>query len=153
MKNFTFRLERVLGWRRAAFTVEEARLGPLLAEEARLQTAREARLAAHERAGRDILVGGAVDGSELAALGGYRARLERELASLGRESAAARERVSTQRVRMVEAHQRVRLLEKLRSRRLEEWHVAAGREIESFASEAFLARWGRSLEGDVKKQA
>jgi len=52
-----------------------------------------------------------------------------------------REQIAAQQVRIIEAQRRARLLEKLRSRRLEEWRVAGEREMENFAGEAFLARW------------
>jgi flagellar export protein FliJ len=141
MQTFRFPLERVLNWRRTAFVAEEARLGNLLAEQKRLDMAREEILAAWERAGRELLATGAVDGSELAALSGFRAHLERQRAANERQRAEARDRITAQRARIIEAHRRFRLLEKLRSRRMEEWHVAENREMETFASEAFLARW------------
>ncbi len=144
MQNFRFALERVLIWRRSAFAAEEARLGPLVAEQKRLDTARQEILAGWERAGRELLAGGRIDGSDLAALSGYRARLERDRTANERERAEARERMVLQRERIIEAHRRFRLLEKLRSRRMEEWRVASNREMENFASEAFLARWGGS---------
>ncbi len=140
MQTFRFPLERVLNWRRVAFTAEEARLGPLLAEQKRLDAAREEILATWERAGRELLAAGTVDGSELVALGGFRARLERQRAANERQRAEARECIAAQRQRIIEAHRRFRLLEKLRSRRMAEWHLAEKREMETFASEAFLAR-------------
>ncbi len=141
MQSFQFRLERVLIWRRTAFAAEQARLGLLVAEQGRLDGVHDEILAAWERAGRELLAAGAVDGSDLAALGGYRACLERQRVANERQRSEARERVAAQQGRIVEAHRRLRLLEKLRSRRMEEWRVASNREMETFASEAFLVRW------------
>jgi hypothetical protein len=44
----------------------------------------------------------------------------------------------------VEAERRVKLLEKLREQRFAEWEAAMEREQESFAGDAYLARWGAS---------
>ena len=141
MQAFQFRLERILGWRRKEFEAEEARLGPLLAAQKQLETAQHEILAAWDRAGRELLAGGIVYGTDLAALSGFRARLERELEANTRARRGAAERILSQQARVVEAHRRVRLLEKLRHRKLEQWSTAWDRELENFAGEAFLARW------------
>ena len=141
MQNFQFRLERILNWRRKEFEAEEARLGILVAERKRLEAARCEILSAWDRAGTKLLAMGRVDGGDLAALGGFRVRLQRDLEANARERREAAERLAGQQARVMEAHRRVRLLEKLRHRKLEEWRVAWNREIENFASEAFLARW------------
>lgn len=141
MRSFHFPLERILAWRRMEFEAEEARLGVLAAEEMRLEAARVAILASWDRAGRQLLAAASVDGSDLAALGGYRSRLEREREVNTRQRQEASGRTACQRVKVMEAHRRVRLLEKLRQRRFEEWRVGWNRETENFAGEAFLARW------------
>jgi hypothetical protein len=48
-----------------------------------------------------------------------------------------------------QAQQRVRLLEKLRDRRLAEYSIAAGRELEEAAAEAFLVRWSQARRRDT----
>lgn len=144
MQNFRFPLDRVLSWRQKQLEGEQARLVLLVAEQERLEATRLAILAAWEWAGRQMLAAGSMDGSDIAALGGYRARLEREREANERQQKDARERIVGQRMRVVEARRRVRLLEKLRLRKLDEWRVAWNREIENFAGEAFLARWGSS---------
>jgi len=141
MQSFQFRLEQILRWRRKEFEAEEARLGPLLAEQKRLEAARREILAARDRAGRELMATRRVDGSDLAALGSFRVRLERDLEANARERREAAERLAGQQARVMEAHRRVRLLEKLRHRKLEEWRVTWNRELENFAGEAFLARW------------
>jgi len=141
MRSFQFSLERILNWRRIEFAAEEARLAPLLAERAQLEAARQDLLAAWERTGRELLAAGAVDGSDLAALASFRARLEREITVNQRQRNDAEQRIAGQQARVREAHRRVRLLEKLRYRRSEEWRAAWNRELETFAGEAFLARW------------
>ena len=140
MGPFAFRLERILSWRRCAFQADEARLASLLAEQARLEAAHRALLAAREQAGQALVASGAADGGELAAFSGYRARLEREVAANGRQRRDTDERIARQRAQVLEAHRRVRLLEKLRIRRLGEWRAESQREMETFAGEALLAR-------------
>jgi flagellar export protein FliJ len=141
MRSFRFPLESALKWRGAQLLAEEARLMPLVAERTRLDALRDEITAARERAQRELFAGGPVDGGELAALAGYRARLEKERTAVERQSAQCRENMAAQRARVVEAHRRLRLMEKLRERRLKEWRTAAERETEALASEAFLAQW------------
>jgi len=151
MQTFRFRLERILDWRRKEFEAEEARLGPLVSAQKQLETAQREILAAWDRAGRELLAGGTVYGTDLAALGSFRARLERDLESNARARREAAARIADQQARVVDAHRRVRLLEKLRHRKLEQWSAAWDRELESFAGEAFLARW-RAGAGPAKRQ-
>lgn len=144
METFQFRLERILSWRRKEFEAEEARLGALVAVQKGLETSRREILAAWDRAGRQLVAGGSLYGSDLAALGGFRARLERDLEANARAHREAGERVANQQAKVIEAHRRIRLLEKLRQRKIEQWRAAWDRELENFAGEAFLARWRTS---------
>ncbi len=141
MRSFQFPLERILGWRRNEFEAEEARLAPLLAERKRLEAARQDLLAAWERAGKRLLAGESARGSDLVALGSYRARLQRESETNERQQKDAQERIYRQQARVREAHRHLRLLEKLRQRQLEQWRLAWDHELENFAGEAYLARW------------
>jgi flagellar export protein FliJ len=144
MQTFQFRLERILSWRRKEFEAEKARLGPLMAAQKRLDTVQREIAAAWDRAGRELLAGGPVCGTDLAALGGFRARLARDLEANARQRQQGAEKMAIQQGRVIEADRRVRLLEKLRHRRLDEWRAAWDRELENFAVEAFLARWRAS---------
>jgi hypothetical protein len=143
MRNFRFSLEKVLSWRGTELRAEEARLTALFAERARLDAARAGIRAASERAANRMFQAEAVDGIELESLQGYRRRMERELIALDRRRAQSAEEILKQRARVVDAHRRVRLLEKLKDRRLGEWRLAWQRENENLASESFLARWHR----------
>ncbi|HVP47005.1 MAG TPA: hypothetical protein VMT32_10500 [Bryobacteraceae bacterium] len=143
MRNFRFSLEKILSWRSTELQAEEARLALLFTERSRLDARRAAVSDARENAARRLLAEGAVDGSELESLQGYRGRLEKELIAMDRRRAQSAEQIALQQARVVDAQRRVRLLEKLRARRLEEWRTAWQREVENFASEAFLARWHR----------
>jgi flagellar export protein FliJ len=141
MQTFQFRLERILSWRRKEFEAEKVRLGPLMAAQKQLEAVQREIAAAWDRAGRELLSGGPVYGTDLVALGGFRARLERDLEANARQRQEGAEKIAVQQGRVIEADRRVRLLEKLRHRRLDEWRAAWDRELENFAGEAFLARW------------
>lgn len=143
MRNFQFPLEKVLNWRRTELKAEEARLAAWLAERARLDAARAEIRTARDRAGSRVIEAQAVDGIELESLAAYRQRLEKELIALDRRRAQSGEEILKQRARVVDAHRRLRLLEKLKGRRLGEWQLALQLETESLASEAYLARWHR----------
>jgi flagellar export protein FliJ len=143
MRNFRFSLEKILSWRRTELQSEEARQAAMLAERSRLDAARAEIRAARECAGSRMLEAGPIDGIELASLSGYLRRLEKELIAMDRRRAQSAEEILKQRARVVDAHRRVRLLEKLKDRRLGEWRLAWQRETDSLASEAFLARWQR----------
>jgi hypothetical protein len=143
MRNFRFSLEKVLSWRRTELQTEEARLAALFAERTRLDTARAEIRAARECAANRMFEAESVDGIELESLEGYRRRMEKELIAMDRRRAQSAEEILKQRARVVDAHRRVRLLEKLKDRRLGEWRLDWQRETDSLASEAFLARWRR----------
>jgi flagellar export protein FliJ len=141
MRGFQFSLERVLSWRRTELRAEEARLGPLVAERARLEAAHVEIVRAHAHAQEDLLSSGPVSGAELEALAHYRVRLEKQKIAVEQNARQCGERIAAQRARIVETQRRARLLEKLRGRRLEEWRSEGERETENFAGEAYLARW------------
>ena len=143
MRNFRFSLEKILSWRRAELLVQEARLAALFAERSRLDARRAEIRAVRQSAAGRLLASGTVDGRELESLQSYRERLERELMAFDRRRVESAEQISCQQARVVDARRRVRLLEKLKGRRMEEWLTEWQREVETFASEAFLARWNR----------
>src|SRR5258708_24208 len=128
MRNFRFTLEKVLSWRSTELQREEARLGVLFAERSRLEGAHAEIRAARERTESRVRSAGSVDGSELAALAGYRVRVEKQLIEIERQRAQCGDQIARQRTRVVDAQRRLRLLEKLRSRRFEEWRTAFQRE-------------------------
>jgi flagellar export protein FliJ len=143
MRNFRFSLEKILSWRRTELQAEEVRLAALFAERSRLDASRAEIRAARDGAGSRMLQAGTIDGMDLASLSGFLRRLENELITLDRQRAQSGEEILKQRVRVVEFHRRVRLLEKLKDRHLGEWRLDWQRETDALASEAFLARWQR----------
>ncbi|MFB3776018.1 MAG: hypothetical protein ACE141_00370 [Bryobacteraceae bacterium] len=141
MKAFRFRLEKVLAWRRTEFEVEQYRTRQLAQELERIELAR-AKLAANRTAAEQTVVGAAViQGADLASHAAYLERLNRLAEKLQRQRKEQEQRLSEQHQRLMEARRRVRLLERLRVRRQEEWQAEFNRELEDFAAESHLARW------------
>jgi flagellar export protein FliJ len=141
MTAFSFRLERVLEWRKAQLDLAQAALSRVAAEHARWD-ATLAKLA-NARAQADAMVQSRepVNGAELGALSRYQAYVEqqRKIALDRRRDCEAR--LEQQRARVLEARREHRLLEKLRQVRRAEWESAVNREFEALAAETYLAQW------------
>ncbi|HEX8985102.1 MAG TPA: flagellar FliJ family protein [Bryobacteraceae bacterium] len=142
MQRFQFRLASVLKWRGLQLDVEKSKLQALFGERNRaiagLARLEDCRLEANR-----ILAAGSVDGQSLAALGEYRSSLQRSGEKIRAAAADCERRIAAQQQCLAEAERRVRLLERLKERRLEEWNREAARELEALASETFLAKWVR----------
>jgi len=141
MTAFSFRLERVLEWRRAKLDLAQAAMGRLAAECARWD-ATLAKLA-NARAAAEALVQspGGVNGADLSALAQYQAHVaqQRKIALDRRRDCEIR--MEQQRARLLEARREHRLLEKLRQVRRAEWESSVNREFEALAAETYLAQW------------
>jgi hypothetical protein len=90
---------------------------------------------------RDLLERSAIPAADFLNLGRYRLRADKEELQAAEERRQRLLSAAEQRARVQRAHQRVRLLEKMRDRRLEEHTAAASRELENLAAEAYLSRW------------
>ena len=147
MRSFTFRLEQLLVWRRAQAGVEMRKLPPLVAEILALSQRAADLDAAWQRAASDLRGQVSFSGRDLAAFDAYRARLCRETVALAGARAAAEGRMAEQTARWLKARRSVEALEGLKARRWAEWTTEWNRELEAFASEAYLARWNRPEPG------
>jgi flagellar export protein FliJ len=141
MRGFQFRLQKVLDWRRIEFDRERIRFQALVAERNHTEAERADLIAARLRADLELVSATTIESRDLAAITGYRARLDKERHAAEGRLADCRGRLEAQRTQMIERQRRVRLLEKLRLRRLEQWRTESDGELEGFASEAHLARW------------
>lgn len=142
MQRFHFRLASVLGWRTLQLELEEGKLEALFAERKR----REAELTGlgeREREAERVLSLESIDGQVLAALDAHRAGLRRSAARIQAACAECERHILAQRACVTEAQRKVKLLERLKECRLAEWQVQADRELETLASEMFLAKWVR----------
>jgi flagellar biosynthesis chaperone FliJ len=144
MQRFQFRLERVLEWRRKKYQMEENRLMACLslvrATERKIEQLRAERTSID----RELLARSAIPAADLRDLGHYHLRVSKEESELAEERRQRVQSAAEQRARVQQAQQKVKLLEKMRERRLEEHTLLAGRELEQAAAEGHLARWSQS---------
>jgi flagellar export protein FliJ len=148
MLRFQFRLDRVLEWRRKKCRMEENRLAACLALVHTTERKMEQLRAERASIDRELLERSAIPGADLLNLSRYRLRADKEQSELAEEHRERTRSASEQRARVQRAQQNVRLLEKMRERRLEEYTVLAGRELEAVAAEAYLARWSQPRRAD-----
>jgi flagellar export protein FliJ len=140
---FQFSLEKVLRWRGVELTSEEAKLKAMLQEQTHLQT-----LLAEVSAERSKLISslGAMPdlrGDDLRTLTACGLRLRRTAENLAQQLLRCGRELAKQRKSYSEAKRRVRLLEELRDRRLQEWKYQEAALLEELASDSFLANWNR----------
>jgi flagellar export protein FliJ len=143
MARFQFSLEKVLRWRAVELTTEEAKLKALVQQQLHLQT-----LLADVSAQRSQLIsslGSMPDlrGDDLRTLTACGLRLRRNAENLAQQLHKCGRELAKQRKKYSEAKRRVRLLEELKNRRLQEWKYEEAALLEELASESFLANWNR----------
>ena len=132
-------------WRSLELASEEAKLENLVREQIRLQTLR-AGLSA-DKSKLDASMGTFPDlrGDDLRAVTAYTLRLKRQAEELLELQNQCARDLGLQRQKCREAKQRFRLLEELKERRLKAWRYEQAHELESLASESYLANWNRDL--------
>jgi hypothetical protein len=143
MARFQFSLEKVLRWRSVELTAEEAKLKALVQQQVHLQT-----LLAEVSTERSNLIsslGSMPDlrGDDLRTLTVCGLRLRRNAENLAQQLLRVGRDLAVQRKKYSEAKRRVRLLEELKDRRLQEWKYEEAVLLEELASESFLANWNR----------
>ena len=143
MAPFRFSLEKILRWRAIELTREQAKLQRLFQEKVRLETML-GRLA-RERSGltASVAVLPGLQGSDLRAAAAYGLRLRQEIEKLATGVAHVQRDIAAQQKVFAAARLRLKLLEELKARRLERWEYEAARELETLASESYLAGWNR----------
>ena len=143
MARFQFSLEKVLRWRVVELTGEEAKLKALVTEQLHLQTVL-AEVSA-ERSNLISSLGSMPDlrGDDLRTLTACGLRLRRNAENLAQQLLKCGRELGKQRKKYGEAKRRVRLLEELKARRLQEWKYEEAALLEELASESFLASWNR----------
>jgi hypothetical protein len=140
---FHFSLDKVLRWRSLELASEEAKLEILLREQLRLQTMRADLSAEKSKLDRSLDTLPDLRGADLRAVSAYSLRLKRQAESLVQLVAKCDRDLTEQKKKYRAAKQRFRLLEELRARKFEEWRREQARELESLATESFLAIWNR----------
>jgi flagellar export protein FliJ len=143
MAQFRFSLEKVLRWRSVELTGEEAKLKALVQQQLHLQT-----LLAEVSAERSKLISSLgtmpdLRGDDLRTLTACGLRLRRNAENLAQQLLRCGRELAKQRKKYSEAKRRVRLLEELKDRRLQEWKYQEAALLDELASESFLAGWNR----------
>jgi hypothetical protein len=148
VEKFKFRLQRVLDFRVTQLELEEQKFRletEALAEVDRLAEALKAEAAEAERR---VLLADAITGTDLQALGYFRIEFRKRETALQARRAERMRSLAARQAAMMEARRRCKLLERLKERRFQEWRTAAESELESLASESFLAQWARRPRAD-----
>jgi flagellar export protein FliJ len=143
MPRFQFSLERVLRWRSVELAAEEAKLKQLVQEQLYLQS-----VLAEVSAERSKLISSLgsmpnLSGDDLRTLTACGLRLRRTAENLAQHLHRCGRDLGEQRKKYSQAKRRVRLLEELKGRRLQEWKYQEAAQLEELASESFLANWNR----------
>jgi flagellar export protein FliJ len=143
MAQFQFSLEKVLRWRGVELTAEEAKLKAMLQVQLHLQT--QLADVSAERSKLISSLGSMPDlrGDDLRTLTACGLRLRRTAETLAQRLLQCGRELTKQRKKYSEAKRRVRLLEELKDRRLQEWKYEEAAQLEELASESFLANWNR----------
>jgi flagellar export protein FliJ len=143
MARFQFSLEKVLRWRSVELTTEEAKLKGLVQEQLHFQTQLAEVSAERSRLISSLGTMPDLRGSDLRTLTACGLRLRRNAEDLAQQLLRCGRELAWQRKKYSEAKRRVRLLEELKNRRLQEWKYEEAALLEELASESFLANWNR----------
>lgn len=143
MKKFTFPLERVLALRRQQLQIEEIKLEQILSEKRRVEREIEEVRERVRASADEVLRKRVLEAVELESLYAFRLWSSKQCEVLEGQLGEWEKRAADQLIRISEARQGQRLVEKLRERRLSDWEVGFEKELEEQAAESFLARWNR----------
>jgi hypothetical protein len=144
---FRFRLSRVLEWYERQYQMETNRLRQCADRAANLHLElarhRESRLANENQ----VLRLESLHGNDLRSRELFRKRSLLQESLLIRSCRDADQNWETQRLTTLAAQRRVRLVEKLRDRRRDEFNYLASRDLEQIAADSWLAGFARDLIG------
>jgi len=140
---FDFSLEKVLRWRTVQLAAEEIKLKRLLQEQRQLQTLGAELGVEKTRLLSSLGTFGDLRGEDLHAAGAYSLLLRRHAEKIAQQLARCEKDLAIRKKKYQQAQQRVQLLEELKKRKLTEWRAGEARELETLASEAYLAAWNR----------
>lgn len=148
MKDFRFKLQKVLDWQLEKCEMIENRVQSLCGELAQIQARIAGAQADLVAAEEQVLSAHCLQGASLNGLAAYRIRLRKRTDSLHAERQGCDRRLAEQRAQWIEARKRYRILEKLRHRKLTEYASELDRELEFLAAEAYGARWNAERRHD-----
>jgi flagellar export protein FliJ len=141
VKAFRFPLDRALHIRRAQFEIEQAKLQLITREREQLEIkvteiVTEAATARRTLATQALLVPG-----EISTMPDYQRGTKQMLLKLEQQKVDLARRSQEQKRQTLEAERKVKLLEKLREKRFDEWETQMEKDQEAFTADAYLARW------------
>jgi hypothetical protein len=143
MKTFAFRLERILQWRITSLKTEEMRIEKIRfrLELARVENEKlvQVLLRAKQSTGNQT----PVKGADLHALDSYTIRLAAEIALAEKKMSALSDAIEKQMLVVSDCDRNVRLLERLRDRRREDWQTEMNRELDALSADFSGGRWLR----------
>ena len=141
MQPFRFRLERVFEWQQTVCHLEEektrlCRFAIAETEERIAQLKADSLATEHE-----LLSRPAIAAADLRALAEFRLKVTQRGRALAAEKQTRAQALATQTQTLLAERHRLRLIEKLRERALDEYTLAANRELEPLALECHLSKW------------
>lgn len=143
MKRFVFPLERVRRWRAEQAALEELKLEQLVAELNRIRQEKRSVKNDRLRNEQEILGQKSILAVDLQSLDDYRVFTRNKIRDTENRERKAEAMILEQRQRVIEARRRAELLERLKSKTLDEWETANDREQEALAGELYLAKLKR----------
>jgi hypothetical protein len=143
MARFHFPLEKVLRWRLAQLAAEEAKQKRLLQEQVQLQTLGAELGVEKSKLSSSLATLPELRGEDLRAMAAYSIRLKRLGESISERIMRCERNLAVQSKKYHDAHQRCRLLEELKARKVADWQYEQSRQLETLASESYLANWNR----------
>jgi flagellar protein FliJ len=140
MKAFEFRLQRIADFRRQQADVAKARLQALLAEMQRLENERHSLEEQRHEARNSVTAQSNLNGEDFFALASFQEYVGRRLKELSQKQIELGSKIEKQRDAVVEAERKVKLLDRLRERKFQEWRAASDRELDDLAADSHMAR-------------
>jgi hypothetical protein len=132
-------------WRAVELAAEEAKLENLVSEQVRLQSLRAGLSADKSKVDASLGTMPELRGEDLRAVTAHTLRLKRQAEQLHQLQSQCARDLGIQRQKFRDAKQRLRLLEELKEKRLAAWRYEEAHELETLASESYLANWNRGL--------
>lgn len=141
MQQFRFRLQRILQWQERLCRIEEDKLRERLAEVAETENKLASLFAERAAIEEEFSAQTAMAPSDLRALAAFRRKTILDQQALEQESRKRRSALDAQRQKLLSERRRLQMIEKLRSRALEEHARGADRELEALSLESYLSTW------------
>lgn len=141
MKRFRYSLESLMRLKQARLDDELSKLEQISAGIAEVDRHRAELDQMNRDAARAAAGANALEGWQLSCLHQFRRFARQEDRRLEGMRDQLADQLEDQRLKVVEAHKKVRILEVLKEKRLEDWRIELDREQEQAISDVVVARW------------